>query len=63
MLVKHLAPLVDHVTVMHCGNLNDPPPDDDEVQVLGNPSNVALFGVMFEDRGNGPGTTSGPAID
>ena len=24
MLVKHLAPLVDHVTVMHCGNLNEP---------------------------------------
>ena len=56
MLVKHLAPLVDHVTVMHCGNLNEPPPDDDEVlQVLGNPSNVALFGVMFEDRGKWPG--------
>lgn len=56
MLVKHLAPLVNHVTVMHCGNVNEPPPYDDEVlQVLGNPGNVELFGVMFEDRGKWPG--------
>ena len=56
MLVKHLAPLVDHITLMHCGHFNEAPPSNEEVfEVLGNPKNVCVKGVVFRDKGILPG--------
>jgi len=56
MLVKHLAPLVDHITLMHCGKVNEEPPTKADVLLsLGRPSNVEVIGVKFEDRGSFPG--------
>ena len=56
MLVKHLAPLVDHITLMHCGKVNEDPPKEADVFLsIGKPSNVEIIGVKFEDRGSFPG--------
>ena len=56
MMVKHLAPLVEKITVMHCGYPNEEPASDSEVLgVLGSPSNVIVFGFVFNDRLSFPG--------
>ena len=56
MMVKHLAPLVDELTLMHCGCPNQPPSSDNEVlEVLGSPSNVHVIGLSFVDKSSLPG--------
>jgi hypothetical protein len=48
MMVKHLAPLVEEITVMHCGYPNASPASDSEVLwALGSPSNVNVIGFVF----------------
>ena len=56
MMVKHLAPLVDEITVMHCGDPNkDPASDSDVLGALGSPSNVSVIGLVFKDKSFFPG--------
>jgi glycosyltransferase involved in cell wall biosynthesis len=55
-LVTHLAPLVDSITLCHCGVPNAPAPMDSEViATLGNPKNVQVIGMPFVDKGGLPG--------
>ena len=56
MMVKHLAPLVEEITVMHCGNPNKAPASDsDVIGVVGSPSNVNIIGLIFKDNSSFPG--------
>lgn len=56
LLVKYLAPLVGHITLMHCGRTNGEVPNMKDVSdVIGNPKNVRIVGVSFVDRGRLPG--------
>ena len=56
MMVKHLAPLVEEITVMHCGYPNESPASDSEVLgFLGSPSNVSVIGIVFNDKSSFPG--------
>ena len=56
LLVKYMAPLVGHITLMHCGPANGQVPGLDEVlNEIGNPSNVKVVGIPFLDRGKLPG--------
>ena len=55
-LVKHMAPLVESITLVHCGELNGKVPTSHEVLAeLGNPDNVEVLGLPFTDRGLFPG--------
>ena len=55
-LVKHMAPLVESITLVHCGELNgDVPPSSAVLDELGNPENVEVVGLPFIDRGLLPG--------
>lgn len=55
-LVKHMAPLVKSITLVHCGELNgDVPPPSAILDELGNPENVDVVGLPFIDRGLLPG--------
>ena len=55
-LVKHMAPLVESITLVHCGELNgDVPPSSAVLDELGNPENVEVVGLPFIDRGFLPG--------
>lgn len=56
LLVKYLAPLVEHITLLHCGPLNGNVPNSMDVSdAIGNPSNVRIIGVPFVDNGKLPG--------
>ena len=56
MMVKHLAPLVEDITVMHCGYSNEAPASDSDVLgVVGSPSNVNVIGLIFKDNSSFPG--------
>ena len=56
MMVKHLAPLVEEITLLYCGLPNEvPPPDTEVLKLLGNPDNVKVIGVEFQDRSFFPG--------
>ena len=56
LLVKYMAPLVQHITLMHCGPTNSPAPSANEVlNEIGNPPNVQVVGIPFVDRGTFPG--------
>lgn len=56
LLVKYLAPLVEHITLLHCGPANgDVPNSKDVSDAIGNPFNVRIIGVSFVDRGILPG--------
>lgn len=56
MLVRHLAPLVEHVTLMHCGIPNEQPVSSNTVlRALNDPRNVTVIGVEFEDNEGLPG--------
>ena len=56
MMVKHLAPLVEEITVMHCGYPNEAPASDSDVLgVVGSPSNVNVIGLIFKDNSSFPG--------
>jgi len=55
-LVKYMAPLVESITLVHCGELNGNVPTSNEVLAeLGNPDNVEVMGFPFTDRGLFPG--------
>ena len=55
-LVKHLAPLVERITLMHCGPLNgEVPPANEVLAELGNQDNVDVIGLPFRDDGFLPG--------
>ena len=57
MLIKHLSPLVDQITVCTCGELNAAPPTEQEILgVIGtSKNNVQVFTSTFKDTGNLPG--------
>jgi len=56
MMVKHLAPLVKEITLLYCGLPNEaPPPDLEVLKLLGDPENVKVIGVEFQDRSVFPG--------
>lgn len=56
LLVKHMAHLVDDITLMHCGMINEAPPHSDEImEALGHPRNVVAIGAPFLDSGRLPG--------
>jgi len=51
MLVKYIAPLVDRLTVIHCGSPNCEPPSDHEIfMALDSPSNITIIGTLFNDK-------------
>ena len=55
-LVKHLAPLVERITLMHCGPLNgEVAPSNEVLAELGNQDNVDVIGLPFRDDGFLPG--------
>ena len=55
-LVKHMAPLVESITLVHCGALNgDVPPSNEVLAELGNQDNVDVIGLPFRDDGFLPG--------
>ena len=55
-LIAHLAPLVERITLCHCGAPNAPVPEDaDVLAVLRNPQNVDVIGIPFVDEGRFPG--------
>ena len=55
-LVKHMAPLVERITLIHCGPLNGDVSTSNEVLAeLGNPENVDVIGLPFTDQGFLPG--------
>jgi len=56
MMVKHLAPMVEEITVMHCGYPNEVPSSESDVlDSFGSPSNVNVIGVFFKDKSSFPG--------
>ncbi len=56
MLVKHLAPLCDHITLVHSGPINGhPPPTADLMSELSLPPHVDVIGLSFDDPGGMPG--------
>ena len=56
MLVKHMAPLVKHMTLMYCGSINGAVPSEEDVLAeIGHPANVKVIGVELVDRGFLPG--------
>ena len=45
MLVKHMAPLVKHMTLMYCGPINGAVPSEEEVLAeIEQPTNVKVIG-------------------
>lgn len=56
LLAKHMAPLLKHLTVMHCGPINGEVPCSEEVLAeLENPSNIHIVGIPLIDYGKLPG--------
>lgn len=57
MLVKHLSPLVDQITVCTCGPTNAPPPPikDMLAELMTTKSNVEVLACTFKDTGKFPG--------
>ena len=57
MLVKHLSPLVDQITVCTCGEINAPTPAKQQIldELLTSKNNIQVLTCIFEDKGNLPG--------
>lgn len=57
MLIKHLAPLVDQITVCTCGEINALPPSKEDIfeELVTSKDNIRLFTCAFEDLGKLPG--------
>ena len=53
MLIKHLSPLVDQITVCTCGSVNDDPPSEGEIlsELVTSKDNIKVFTCTFEDTG------------
>lgn len=57
MLIKHLSPLVDHVTVCTCGPINSEPPQERDVlaELVTSVDNIEVRICAFHDTGKLPG--------
>ena len=57
MLIKHLSPLVDQITVCTCGPTNVPPPPTEDVlaELVTTKANVKVLACTFKDTGKLPG--------
>ena len=57
MLIKHLSPLADQITVCTCGEINEAPPAEQEIldELLTSKNNIQVLTCTFEDKGNLPG--------
>lgn len=57
MLIKHLSPLVDQITVCTCGPTNapSPPTEDMLAELVTTKSNVEVLACTFKDTGKLPG--------
>ena len=56
LLIKYMAPLVQHITLMHCGQINEPVANSEDIlKEIGQPANVQVIGLPFVDRGKWPG--------
>ena len=57
MLIKHLSPLVEQITVCTCGPINALPPSKEEIleELVTSKDNIQLLTCTFDDRGKHPG--------
>ncbi len=57
MLIKHLSPLVDQITVCTCGEINALPPSKEDIleELVTSKDNIQVLTCTFEDRGKYPG--------
>ena len=57
MLIKHLSPLVDQITVCTCGEVNALPPAKEDIleELITSKDNIHVLTCTFEDRGKYPG--------
>ena len=57
MLIKHLSPLVDQITVCTCGDLNAAPTQEQDIlkELITSKDNIQVFTCSFEDDGRLPG--------
>ena len=57
MLIKHLSPLVDQITVCTCGEINAVPPSEEAIlrELVTSKDNIQVQTCTFEDRGKFPG--------
>ncbi len=57
MLIKHLSPLVDQITVCTCGEINSAPPSEKDIldELVTSKKNIRVLTYTFEDRGKFPG--------
>lgn len=57
MLIKHLSPLVDQITVCTCGEINAVPPSEEDIldELVTSKDNIQVLTCAFEDRGKFPG--------
>ncbi len=57
MLIKHLSPLVDQITVCTCGEINAPPPSEEEIldSLVTSKDNIQVLTCTFKDKGKLPG--------
>ena len=57
MLIKHLAPLVDQITVCTCGEINALPPSKEDIleELVTSKDNIQVLTCAFEDLGQYPG--------
>lgn len=57
MLIKHLSPLVDQITVCACGPINSLPPSEEDMlaELVTTKDNVQVLTCQFEDKGQLPG--------
>ena len=57
MLIKHLSPLVDQITVCTCSEINAPPPAEQEIldEIVTSKNNIQVLTCTFEDKGILPG--------
>ena len=57
MLIKHLSPLIDQITVCTCGEINALPPSKEDVleELVTSKDNIQVLTCAFEDLGKYPG--------
>ena len=57
MLIKHLSPLVDQITVCTCGEINALPPSKEDIleELVTSNDNIQVLTYTFEDREKFPG--------
>ena len=57
MLIKHLSPRVNQITVCTCGEINSLPPSKEDIleELVTSKDNIQVLTCTFEDRGKYPG--------